>query len=315
MLPAQRTGNEVLYAYNTMQLLRVVRRIKPDIIFVEQGEHALSYLQTIFVTKFVSPKSKLAFFSWINWKPKLSFKSKVFLGVTGWLCRKFSDGFIVGNKDAQELLTKKLSKVPNAVIPQLGVAPQDSLIPVEHRGKKILFIGRLMKAKGVFELLEAFLLLQNDFFEWQLHFVGSGPDKKELLKSAQKDDRNKVFFHDTVPHNEIFPIMKSASILVLPSRDTPEWREQFGHVLIEAMACGVAVIGGCGGAIPEVVGDAGIVLRRGDVSELKVSLRSLMSNDKLRKAFVEKGFDRVQALYAHEVIAEQISAFFKKLMS
>ena len=101
--------------------------------------------------------------------------------------------------------------------------------------------------------------------------------------------------------------------LVLPSRTRPNWKEQFGRVLIEAMACGVAVLGSDSGEIPRVIGDAGIVFPEGDVHMLAGSLRRLQTDSALRVRLCDAGRARVLANYTMRHVAEQTVAIWRKL--
>ena len=64
-----------------------------------------------------------------------------------------------------------------------------------------------------------------------------------------------------IPSDQVAVEMRKLHALVLPSRTTPRWKEQFGRVLIEAMACGVPPVGSDSGEIPHVIDDAGLVFR------------------------------------------------------
>src|SRR5207245_3300012 len=98
-----------------------------------------------------------------------------------------------------------------------------------------------------------------------------------------------------VPHHEVPRYLERMTALVLPSLTTPTWKEQFGHVLIEAMACGVPVIGSDSGAIPEVIGDAGLVVPEGDVAGLAEALRRPASTPGLRTHLPSPGRGRRRA--------------------
>jgi len=81
-------------------------------------------------------------------------------------------------------------------------------------------------------------------------------------------------------------------VLVLPSKTMPTWKEQFGRVLIEAMACQVSVIGSSSGAIPEVIGKAGLVFKEGNAADLRAKIEQLKSSPKVRKELAQKGYRR-----------------------
>ena len=95
----------------------------------------------------------------------------------------------------------------------------------------------------------------------------------------------------TAPEN-VGPILKSMDVLVLPSRSMPYWKEQFGRVLVEAMACGVPVIGSDSGAIPAVIGDAGLVFPEGDDRALADRILQLATDSTLWSDLQERGLAR-----------------------
>ena len=72
-LPAYITGNEQLYFYAPLKLAKLLIAVKPDIIHVEQGLHAVSYFQAIFFNAMLRIKAHCSFFTWINWQPRYSF--------------------------------------------------------------------------------------------------------------------------------------------------------------------------------------------------------------------------------------------------
>jgi len=100
----------------------------------------------------------------------------------------------------------------------------------------------------------------------------------------------------------------------LPSRTTRVWKEQFGRVLTEAMACRVPVIGSNSGAIPEVIGDAGLIFPEGDARALAGCLRRLIESPDLCRELGERGYVRVMRLYTQERIAEQTAEFYRQII-
>src|SRR5260221_14335510 len=82
--------------------------------------------------------------------------------------------------------------------------------------------------------------------------------------------------------------------LVLRSLTTPVWKEQFGRVLTEAMACGVPVVGSSSGAIPEVIGEAGLIFPEGDAAALAGCLAKLQQPPALRLALAQRGLARAR---------------------
>jgi len=88
----------------------------------------------------------------------------------------------------------------------------------------------------------------------------------------------------------------------------------FGYVLIEAMACGVPVIGSTSGEIPNVIGDDGIIFQEGDVMDLEGKIILLMRNEHLRKELAGKGHQRILEKYTHKRIAEETYNFYEEVL-
>ena len=106
--------------------------------------------------------------------------------------------------------------------------------------------------------------------------------------------------------------LKSLDVLVLPSITIlPLHREQFGRVLVEAMAAGVPVIGSSSGAIPEVVGDAGLIVPERDPTALAGAIERLLSEADVRQALAERGRQRVRTRFAWSAVAAQTDALFR----
>jgi glycosyltransferase involved in cell wall biosynthesis len=103
--------------------------------------------------------------------------------------------------------------------------------------------------------------------------------------------------------------------LVLPSRTTKKWKEQFGRVLIEAMACEVPVIGSDSGEIPNVIGESGLVFREGDADDLYSKLEVLINNKDVGVKLAEKGRQRVLNNFTQEKVAKETYKIYQKIMS
>lgn len=314
-LPTWFAGNEVRYAYQWHDLARLLCSVKPDVIHVEQGDNAWSYCQTILLTKLLGLRSRFCFFTWVNWKPALSLKYRMTWGLIERFNRWFSDGAIVGNHDAQVILQDKGFKRNVVVAPQLGVNEKVFGGEPHSFPYHIGFIGRITHEKGVILLLQAFHHLMPAYPTWNLRFVGNGPAKHELIDYVQRNNlANRVIFNDPVSHHEVANVFNALAIFVLPSYDTPTWREQFGHVLIEAMAARVPIVASDAGEIPYVVGEAGLVFKQKDVASLQICLEKLMRNADLRQQLVQKGYQRMVQEYTHKKIAGKTYQYWRELL-
>ncbi len=226
---------------------------------------------------------------------------------------QLADGWVAGNRDAARLLKHLDGNRPLTILPQLGVAiPDVHLTSVERaEGLRIGFVGRLVPEKGVDDLLAAVAKVEAHY---TLDIVGEGPDRGALEERARELGLNeRVRFSGAVTHGDVTAIWDALDVLVLPSRSSPRWVEQFGHVLIEAMAHGVAVIGSSSGAIPEVIGEAGIVVREGDSNAIGTALQELGINRARLEDLQARGRARAAEHYSNGAIAERLATFWKKL--
>ncbi|WP_396657436.1 glycosyltransferase [Microbacterium sp.] len=131
------------------------------------------------------------------------------------------------------------------------------------------FVGRLVPEKGVPLLLEA---VAGDA-RLRLRLAGAGPLAHEIgRRAASFGIAERVELLGSVPPEQIADFYRSVDVLAVPSVATPRWTEQFGRVAVEAMACGVPVVSSDAGALPEVVGGAGIVVPAGDAAALSDAL-------------------------------------------
>jgi glycosyltransferase involved in cell wall biosynthesis len=103
-------------------------------------------------------------------------------------------------------------------------------------------------------------------------------------------------------------------LLALPSLTTPRWAEQFGRVLVEAMSRGVPVVGSSSGAIPEVIGDAGLIFPEGDAMALATTIRRICDSAALRADLIARGLDRARRCYSQDVIMNQIVDFYGQVL-
>lgn len=307
-------GKESWYFYLSPTLY--LNKIKPDIIHVEQGTSALSYFQTLIFKKVFASKAKTIFFSWQNIYFKYRFPFSFF--------EKFnlanSDYAIAGNEDAKQIIRKKGFKQPIKVLPQVGVDSQvyKKMDASNIKNKLGLhsfvigFVGRFVEEKGLITLIDAGSKITDDY---QLLLVGKGELKDTIIKLASEYNiLDRIVFIDTVPHEEVPLYLNCMNLIVLPSRTTDKWKEQFGHVLIEAMSCEVPVIGSSSAEIPNVIGDAGLIFKEGDSDDLYEKITMIMRDEKFKAELAMRGRERVLQKYTNEKIAEETYKVYEELL-
>jgi len=182
------------------------------------------------------------------------------------------------------------------------------------------YVGRLVEEKGVHVLLRAVAGLSGACAElsrsaWRLRILGSGPQRSHLEGlAAELGIAERVRFEGPIPSTQMPGYYNQLNALVLPSLSRPNWKEQFGRVLIEAMACGVPVVGSDSGEIPNVIGEAGLVFAEGDVQALRARLSQLMADPALREQLAQRGRDRVLAHYTQAQVAAKTYQVYHELL-
>lgn len=291
-----------------------LRDFRPDLIHAEEEPDSLPALQIAAARRLFAPRAKLLLNTWQNVERSLKWYVRVIMRST----LRASDGLFCANNEAQERLRRQSYHKPTTVLPALGVdtrvfAPGES---TRRDHFAIAFLGRLVPEKGLDTLIDAVdqIVRSDEQPPMQLRIIGDGPYRSDLVRYAEKLG-NAVQFVAALSPAQVAQQLQQIDALVLPSRTTPVWKEQFGRVLIEAMACGVPVIGSDSGAIPEVIGEAGLIFPQGDATALAECLRRLIASPELRVELVQRGLARVQAHYTQERIAQRTLEFYRQVLA
>ncbi|MDP4198948.1 MAG: glycosyltransferase [Bacteroidota bacterium] len=310
ILRAYFIGKESAYFFGP-SLFSLIARLKPDIVHVEQGAYAVSYAQILLALKLFSRRSRALFFTWWN----LPYEPH---GIRRFLERfnlANSSGAVAGNNAAETILRDHGFRKPISILPQLGI-DLDSQNPYgksETKSLTIGYAGRITEEKGVLDLLDAVGKIE-DLNDVSLYFVGAGPALAEVKRRAAVRGI-RFIHHDAVRNEEIPEHLALMDVLVLPSRSTPTWVEQFGHILLEAMANGVPVIGSNSGEIPNVIGDAGLIFQEGDLPALSDAIQFLRFNPRERSRLAQRAFERLQQRFTNDIIARQQIGLYEELLA
>ena len=180
----------------------------------------------------------------------------------------------------------KVVPIPNGLDPDLYPCPDRPT----GGPTRVVYAGQLIPEKGVSTLLDALARLRNaGVGPLEVFVAGAGAQRAELEAAAADHGLTEVKFLGHVDH--VPALFAAADVVVVPS----VWAEAFGYVAAEAMACGAAVIVSSAGALPEVVGDAGLVFRSGDAGDLADKLRALIESPQTRRRLGAAGRRRVES--------------------
>ena len=297
-----------------------------DLILVENEPWGVLRWQSWLLKTMFQRKAIFGEFTWENilrsgWKARI-------LGMIYRMAARTSDFVVGGNQDAVELMRRHGTAPANAVcIPQFGV-DTDHFAPISDADKRrarkeagvpedafvIGFCGRLIPEKGLRDLRDAFLRLEPAGADSQLVIMGAGELEAELREATRGDSR--VHFLPPRKHSEVVQFLELLDVLVLPSRTIAGprvwWKEQFGHILIEAMACGVVTVGSDCGAIPEVMADPSVIFPAGDVTALATLLQTLITQPERRDVVRARQHARVLAAYSQAAVAAQWAQVFSQ---
>ncbi|MGD1858964.1 MAG: hormogonium polysaccharide biosynthesis glycosyltransferase HpsO [Leptolyngbyaceae cyanobacterium] len=311
-------------------LVKLLREFRPHVIQVEQGAKGLAYAEMITLNRLLGLNAKLLFFTWWNLPYELKFPIS--------LLEKYNlagtDGIISGNQDGADILRDRGYDGPIRVMPQLGVdetlfRPQSQpelaeQLAIGADDFVIGFVGRFVEEKGLLTLMKALGQLQAQNRSWKCLLLGRGPLKADLQRqAAELGISDRMRWVESVPHDDVPRYINLMSTLVLPSETTYKfktmtaagWKEQFGHVLIEAMACQVPVIGSDSGEIPHVIGDAGLIFPEGNADELANRIRTLLESPTTYTGLSKRGYDLAMEQYTNRALAQKALDFYKELVA
>lgn len=312
--PVHSPGRGGAHIFTPGKIQEVIKDFLPDILHVEQEVFSLCALEFAICSRLTG--KPLVLFGWENQERRLPLPRH-------WIRQFVLDTaklIIPGNQDGAGLLRSWGYSGLLEVMPQMGV--DTKLFTPNMRKEKqnndelqIGFLGRLVDQKGIDIIFKAARQLQELGLKFRIILCGSGNDEQALREEAQKQQiAELVTWRGAVPHSKAAEEISKFDVLVLPSRTTETWKEQFGHVLIEAMAMGVPVVGSSSGEIPNVIGRSDLVFTEENALELAKILEKMIREPEWREEAASYGMDRVYQYYTHEKIAERLIQLWQKLL-
>jgi glycosyltransferase involved in cell wall biosynthesis len=230
----------------------------------------------------------------------VEFMKRRFLG----LCRAF---VVPGRSSSQYLRDlgiqdERIFTAPNAVDIRLfaTLAEETRRVDLQARSRLslpqryFLYVGRLVRAKGVFDLLEAYAKLDGEMrASVGLVFVGDGADRPELMERASRITLGTVQFPGFVQREGLPEFYALADALIFPTHS-----DTWGLVVNEAMSCGLPVITtGIAGCVADLLQDGwnGFVVAPRDPSHLAAAMARLAGDSALRTEMGSRGRERIKA--------------------
>ena len=309
------------YVYFFPGLPYYLLKHRPDIIYCYEEAHTLMGAFVLALRRVLLPRSRVLLYAAQNIKKKYPLPFRL----CERYCFKRADMILAcGTRVAETLRTKgyrrRLRVVPlpvdtQAFCPDPGLRAQGRrALGIPDDQLAIGYAGKLVEEKGLRTLWVAFAEVARERGDAHLCLAGGGPVLAELRAAAKSAGLDARLHAPGVVHNAELPAFLNAlDLFVLPSETRPNWREQFGRAAVEAMSCGVPVIGSDSGEIPTVLGDAGITFPEGDARSLAAQLGRLLSDPSLRADLGRRGRQRALNLYSLEQVAAQHQAAYAVL--
>lgn len=308
VLPMWLNGHFHLHFYPGLK--RLVELINPDIFHIDEESFNFATFQAMQLG--VQYRAKCCFYNWANIERRYPPPFSTFERYT----LKHAAAAIAGNHEAAQIIQRHGYEGPIHILPQFGVDPElfhpveEPLPPAPFR---IGYFGRMVEDKGVLDLIDALALLPDHI---HLLLVGDGDLLPQVeARIAERDMQHRVAIRPRVPSAEVPAEMRRLHAFVLPSHTTPRWKEQFGRVLIEAMASGVPPIGSDSGEIPHVIGEAGLIFHEGDVADLAAKIQQLAEQPQLRTELAQRGRQRALDHYTQRALARSYYEVYQEMLA
>jgi glycosyltransferase involved in cell wall biosynthesis len=315
-IPALMSGNIPLHFYRST-FVSLLESAAPDVIYAHHEPYAAATIQ-LYMANRLTRRCPIGFYSAQNIRKR--YPLPFHLGEQ-FVFEQSAFAFPV-SRSVEDVLRAKGYRSAAKVLP-LGIDPEvyrphpdASSLAAELRGPGedllIGYLGRLAEEKGLRTLLHALTELRST--PWRLVVVGSGDYETAFIETARHlglDSRIRLV--GFVPHTEAPRYLSAFDLLVLPSESRPNWKEQFGRVVVEALACGTPVVGSDSGEIPFVIEatGGGRVFREGDPFELARALLELARNPEERRRMIAAG----QSYVARHLVNGEIALQFVETVS
>ncbi len=284
---------------------RILGQVRPDLVYIEEEPYSVAAFQWAITCR--RAKIPVLFYSAqnivkryplpIRWMEKIVWRS--------------SRAAVAVSEEAAGTLRERgyrgeLHVVPLSVdLSAFRPLPKDPWLKgtLRLRPRVVAYFGRFVKQKGIAVLLNAYERLRGRA-DTSLLLVGGGP-----LETVCRG-RDGVSVVTGVAHDQVPRYLSLADVVVLPSLTSSGWKEQFGRVVIEALACGVPVVGSNSGEIQRLVRHTGggLLVPQGDAVGLANALDTLLANERQRQELVKQGQAIVRACYSSRRVASDLES-------
>jgi glycosyltransferase involved in cell wall biosynthesis len=321
VLPIWLNGQHHLHFYGGLR--QVLQRLRPAVLHIDEESFNLATYLAMRAGRAVG--ARCCFYNWANIDRRYPLPFSYFERYN----LRHACHAIAGNQEAATIIRRHGFRGPISVIPQFGVdetmfapvlaqhAASDGVVGTQRAASlrdsfTVGFLGRLVVEKGVLDLVEALAGLPNAV---RLVLIGDGVLRGAIEQRARALGlAERIVITGSLPSTAIPEILRGLDVLALPSHTRPNWKEQFGRALIEAMSSGVAVVGSDSGEIPNVIGDAGMIVPEGNVAALREAIARLYNDRPFHAELCKRGRRRVLEHFTQTAIARRHVAVYHSML-
>lgn len=211
-----------------------------------------------------------------------------------------STHIMVNSRATLGLISPNLRRKTTVLYPGIDGSALQPFVKAKEVGtsQKVLFVGRLVRRKGLADLVEAFRLVAKENTQAELVIVGDGPFKGELTRIVEDSGlAGRITMKGMLTGADLYSEYASCDVFVMPSRTSRDDMEGFGMVFLEAGFFGKPSIGTNAGGIPEAVidGETGLLVRQGDIAGLSGKILLVLRDKSLAERLGKSARDRVVA--------------------
>jgi glycosyltransferase involved in cell wall biosynthesis len=305
-LPVALAGHIPLHAYIARMRSRL-RALRPDVVYVHNEPYAVSTFQFSWAAHGLNVP--VGFYSAQNLNKRYPWPVR---RLERWVHAHADFALPVSSAVANVLRGKGFENRLEIVPLPVDV---ERLYPATERPSRkgrpftAAYVGRLADEKGLDTLITAMSLISQD--DARLLIAGDGPALHDLR--AQADSlgvQHRASWEGYVPHESIMSVYRRADVLIVPSKTVRSWKEQFGRVVIESLACGVPVISSDSGELPKLMArtGGGWTFAEGNADALAHAIRQVIANPTEARERAERGRRAVEQLFSADAVARQFIA-------
>lgn len=281
--------------WNSRTLSRLFRDIRPDLVQIEEEPQT----QVAAVATALAHRLKI---------PTIAVTEEAGTAKLTIMQRRYAQQTIAGAAGAistNAVAARHLSdhSGPQAIIPLVGITPPLQAVEPSEGTFVIGFTGRLVPERGLDVLFEACRQVHGD---WSLTVVGSGPEQETLEALAERLGISaRVSWRGGVPADQWADLWPTLHCLAIPSRASTDWQDRGGPHLLEAMSHGIPVVVSDSGALPDIVGPAGLTIPAEDPEAMAGALRDLQQSHDRRASLAKAARQRALEEFTDDAIARR----------